>query len=79
MIPLYGFLQGDVIGLLLVVDENTSLAELAQRLQQAGRLRVAPKARPVVMFQGQILDPRMTVKQANLTALERFDVIEHAH
>ena len=79
MIPLYGFLQGDVIGLLLVVDENTSLAELAQRLQQAGRLRVAPKAHPVVMFQGQILDPRMTVKQANLTALERFDVIEHAH
>jgi hypothetical protein len=77
MIPLYGFLQGDVIGILLLVEESTSLAELALRLQQAARLRVAPKARAVVMYEGQVLDSRLTVRQANLTALERFDVVEY--
>ncbi len=74
MIPLYGFLQGDVCGVLLLVEEHTSLAEVAERLQHSARLRAAPLAQPVVMHAGRALDPRLTVKQANLTALERIDV-----
>lgn len=74
MIPLYGFLQGDVLGILLLVDEETSIGELAERLQQAARLRVARRPDPVVKHQGRLLDVHWTVKQANLTALERIDV-----
>lgn len=74
MIPLYGFLQGDVLGILLLADEHASIGELAEQLQQAARLRVARRPNPIVKYQGQLLDARLTVKQANLAALERIDV-----
>lgn len=74
MIPLYGFLQDDVLGILLLADEQTSIGELAEQLQQAARLRVARRPNPAVKYQGRLLDARLTVKQANLTALERIDV-----
>jgi len=35
-LPLYGFLDGDTIGLLIVADENESIASLARKLQEAG-------------------------------------------
>ncbi len=76
MIPLYGFLQGDVTAVLLLAEEHTSLAELADRLQHSARLRVARKPHVMVVHQGRPLDLRLTVKQANLTALERIDVVE---
>jgi hypothetical protein len=74
VIPLYGFLQGDVLGILLLADEQTTLGELAERLQQAARLRVVRRPNAVVMHRGRLLDVRLTVKQANLEALERIDV-----
>ena len=78
MIPLYGFLEGDTVGVLLLAEEHTSLAELAERLQHSARLRVARKAHVSIVHAGRPLDPRLTVKQANLTALERIDVVERA-
>jgi hypothetical protein len=74
VIPLYGFLQDDVLGILLLADEQASIGELAEQLQQAARLRVARRPNPVVKHQGRLLDARWTVKQANLAALERIDV-----
>lgn len=74
MIPLYGFLQGDVLGILLLAEEKATIGELAEQLQQAARLRVARRPNPVVKYHGRQLDARLTVKQANLQALERIDV-----
>jgi Toluene-4-monooxygenase system protein B (TmoB) len=74
VIPLYGFLQGDVLGILLLADAQTTLGELAEQLQQAARLRVARRPNAVVKHRGRALDARLTVKQANLEALERIDV-----
>lgn len=76
MIPLYGFLEGDVVGVLLLAEEQTSLAELMERLQHSARLRVAYRPHLQFMHNGRVLEPRLTVKQANLTALERIDVVE---
>jgi len=61
-VPLYGFLQGDTVGLLILADEGDTLEALAQKLQAAASLRVAAR------------DP-VTVAQAGFEALDRFDVL----
>ena len=43
MIPLYGFLAGDTLGLLILAEEDDTMAELATKLQQAAFVRVATR------------------------------------
>jgi len=74
-IPLYGFLEGDTIGLLIVAEENETVQGLAQKLQDGARLRVAPWEKIQVIYKEKVLDPELTLLQAGLEALERFDVI----
>jgi hypothetical protein len=74
-VPLYGFLQGDTIGLLILVEEGDTLEALAQKLQAAASLRVAAR-RPVrVVYNDKVMDAAMTVAQAGFAALDRFDVL----
>ena len=74
-IPLYGFLQGDTLGLLILAEEGDTLQALARKLQDAASLRVAGRDRVHVVYNGKTMDPTMTVAQAGLQALDRFDVI----
>jgi hypothetical protein len=76
MIPLYGFLQGDSIGLLVLAEENDSAAELAEKLQSAARIRVRHEGKMRVVYQGAIINAQTTVAQAQMSALDRFDVIK---
>ncbi len=76
MIPLYGFLQGDSLGLLILAREDDTMARLAERLASAAELRVAPLQAPCVVVAGRTLDPEMTVAAAGLTALDKFEVRE---
>jgi len=74
-IPLYGFLQGDTLGLLILAEEGDTLQALARKLQDAASLRVAGRDRVNVVYNGKTMDPTMTVAQSGLQALDRFDVI----
>jgi hypothetical protein len=74
VIPLYGFLEGDTLGLLILADERGSTAELARSLQDAASLRVAARPHLAVWVRGARVDPRTTVHAAGLRALDRFDV-----
>ena len=76
MIPLYGFLAGDTIGLLVLAEPDDSAAVLCHKLQSAASVRVRPLARPVLVHQGRRLAPDVTVTQANIGPLDRFDVVE---
>jgi hypothetical protein len=76
MIPLYGFLEGDSIGLLILADENDTAAELAGKLQSAARIRVKTEAKVNVVYRGVIVPPQTTVGHAQMGALDRFDVIK---
>jgi hypothetical protein len=79
MIPLYGFLQGDVLGLLILAEDGDTMAELATKLSQSARIRVAPTSEPLsVVVAGKSVPSKLTVKQAGLTALDRFDVVRPA-
>jgi hypothetical protein len=74
MIPLYGFLEGDTLGLLMLADPNMTLRQLAQQLRAAARLRADPGARLRVLLRGVELDLERSVADAGLMPLERFDV-----
>jgi hypothetical protein len=74
VIPLYGFLEGDTLGLLVLVREGDTAATLAAKLQDAAALRVAPAAGARVWVRGEPLDPTVTVAGAGLQALDKFEV-----
>jgi Toluene-4-monooxygenase system protein B (TmoB) len=74
-IPLYGFLQGDTVGLLILADEGDTLESLAQKLQDAASLRVAHRDRVQVIYNDKAMDRAITIAQAGFQALDRFDVI----
>jgi len=74
VIPLYGFLEGDTLGLLVLAEEHDTAAVLARKLQEAAALRVAPAEAVAVWARGEALDPGVTVAAAGLQPLDRFDV-----
>jgi len=73
--PLYFFLQGDTVGHLIMADDGDTLEALARKLQDAASLRVAATDAVRVVYNDKTMDPTMTVAQAGLEALDRFDVI----
>jgi hypothetical protein len=79
MIPLYGFLKGDTMGLLIFGYADETVAQLAQKLVGSARVRVAHKPNVQVIYQGKVLDSTMTLKKAGLEPLDRFDVVEVIH
>lgn len=76
LVPLYGFLQGDTLGLVVLVHDSDRVRDIAQRLQRAAAVRIAPRERMVVMLRGRVLDLDATIVQAGLEALDRVDVME---
>jgi hypothetical protein len=74
-IPLYGFMEGDTIGLLVLAEEAQTILELARKLQDAANIRVARTDDVELLYDGKSVDPALTVAQAGLQALDRFDVI----
>jgi Toluene-4-monooxygenase system protein B (TmoB) len=74
-VPLYGFLQGDTVGLLILADDGDTLEVLARKLQDAASLRVASRDEVRVVYNDKTMDLTMTVAQAGLQALDRFDVL----
>ena len=76
LVPLYGFLRGDTIGLVVLVHDHQTVADIAQVLQQAASMRVTPRAGASVYFRGAKLDPSITVSAAGLGPLDRIDVVQ---
>lgn len=75
MIPLYAFVEGDTLGLLVLARERETFAELAERLQRSASLRVAPRRSVALRCDGRLLPPRQTVAEGGLRPLERIDLL----
>jgi hypothetical protein len=74
MIPLYGFLEGDTLGLLVLAQESTTIAEVAARLRAAASVRAGWEGEATVVHDGRELEPNATVAGAALRPLDRVDV-----
>ncbi len=75
LVPLYGFLQGDTLGLVVLVHDTDRVRDIARRLQRAAAVRVATRERVAVVANGRRLDLDATILQSGLQALDRVDVV----
>jgi hypothetical protein len=75
-IPLYGFLEGDTLGVVVVAAEGETILELARKLQDAASIRVARHDKIELIHHGKAIDPTLTVAEAGLQPLDRFDVMK---
>lgn len=75
LVPLYGFVEGDTLGLLVLVRSTDTIAALAASLQQASEMRVAPFSHFAVRHEDRRLAPGLTVAAAGLTALDRVELV----
>ena len=60
--------------LLVLAEEGETVLELARKLQDAASIRVARNDKIDVVYNGKAIEPGLTVAQAGLQALDRFDV-----
>jgi hypothetical protein len=75
LVPLYGFLRGDSLGLLVLAHDDDTLRSVASKLQQAASVRVSPSPAARVHHAGRVLAPELTVAEAGLAAFDRVDVV----
>jgi hypothetical protein len=73
-LPLYGFVEGDTLGMLIMADEQESVRSLAGKLRDAASLRVDGSCYLEVVYRGIVLDPDCTLAQADFKPLQRFDL-----
>ncbi|MGC4093916.1 MAG: toluene-4-monooxygenase system B family protein [Polyangiaceae bacterium] len=74
LIPLYGFVEGDSIGLLVLAHDDMPIADVADRLRNAARLRVTRPDAYDLYHEGKRLPPQLTVAELCLEALMRIDL-----
>ena len=79
MMPLYGFLQGDTIGLLLLAEEENTMEEIGEKLKQAASVRVRPKPGGIIVFHGEELNSRLCLSETTIAALDRIDLVWEKH
>jgi hypothetical protein len=73
-LPLYGFVEGDTVGVLILADEGECVTALARRLGEAVSLRVETMPDMEVVYRGAVLDPARTLAEAGFVTLQRFDL-----
>lgn len=73
-LPIYGFVEGDTVGVLIVVEEAESVQSLARKLRDAVSLRVETNGEMEVVYRGAVLDPATTLREVQLAPLQRVDL-----
>ena len=74
-IPLYCFVRGDTLGLVVLAPETESVDELALRLARAAAPRVTLEGDLRVLHRGKLLSGELTVREAGVAALDRVDLL----
>jgi Toluene-4-monooxygenase system protein B (TmoB) len=74
-IPIYGFVRGDMLGVLVLVRASDSVATLTAVLTEAAAVRVAPSPHARLFAGARELDPKSSVAAAGLSALDRVDLV----
>ncbi|RYZ08229.1 MAG: hypothetical protein EOO73_09200 [Myxococcales bacterium] len=73
-LPLYVFVQGDTLGLVVLAPESETVDELAQRLARAAAPRVTLTGKLRVVHRGRALPGDSSLKEAGISALDRVDL-----
>jgi hypothetical protein len=75
-IPLYCFVHGDTLGLVVLAGDGESVADLAKRLARAAAPRVAPSGALRVLHRGRVLAGDLSLHEAGIAPLDRVDLVQ---
>jgi hypothetical protein len=75
MVPLYGFLRGDSLGLVLLVRSEEPVESIVTTLYEAAAPRVGRAPSAAVYHAGRRLDPACSIAESGIAALDRVDVV----
>lgn len=73
-IPLYCFVRGDTLGLVVLAPEQELVSDLARRLRRAAAPRVNATGQLSVLHRGQQLRNELTLREAGVCALDRVEL-----
>ncbi|NUP06581.1 MAG: hypothetical protein HOW73_11040 [Polyangiaceae bacterium] len=74
MVPLYGFVEGDTIGLLVMARADMTVFEIVAKLSDAASARVDPRGPWHLVAKNRVADEDATVGDLELDAFERVDL-----
>lgn len=75
LVPLYGFVQGDTMGVLVLAHEDMRIAEVMEKLGSSTALRAGLGREGCALFSGgKRLEEHRTVADYRLRALDRVDL-----
>ena len=74
-IPLYAFVRGDTLGLVVLAGETESVEDLAARLARAAAPRVVLNGQLRVVHRGKVLPGQLSLREAGVVALDRVDLV----
>jgi hypothetical protein len=77
-VPLYVFVRGDTLGLVVLARLDESVHDLALRLSRAAAPRVTLDGPLRVLHRGKLLRGELTLQDAGVVALDRVDLIKEA-
>jgi len=75
LMPLYAFVQGDSMGVVVLAHSDGTAADLAEKLMQASAVRVGRREKFRVMSGERILDLGATLRMQGVQALDRVDLV----
>jgi hypothetical protein len=75
VMPVYAFIEGDTMGVVVLARSDGTVAELAEKMIAAAGIRVAPRGQFRVMAGERLLDPGATLRMQGVGALDRVDLV----
>jgi len=75
VMPVYGFVAGDTMGVVVLVRPDETCRDLAARLSEAASVRVTGTGRGRVSINGRMLDPKSTLRAEGIGPLDRVDLV----
>lgn len=75
IVPVYGFLRGDSLGLLLLLQAEDPVASIVTCIYEAAAPRIARAPSAAVVHAGRRLDPVCSIAESGIAALDRVDVV----
>lgn len=74
IVPLYGFVEGDTMGLLVLSHKDSTGSEIIAKLADAASARVDPRGPWRLMVRGRDFPPDKTIEDVGIGAFERIDL-----
>lgn len=74
-IPLYCFVRGDTLGLVVLAPEEERVDDLAARLARAAAPRVRLSGQLAIVHRGRVLRGERSLTEVGIAALDRVDLV----